>query len=165
MRIGIGYDIHALKKGRKLLLGGIEIPYSKGLEGHSDGDALLHAVLDAALGAAGMGDIGDHFSDRDPRFKNADSRLFAKEILAQLKKKGFRVDQIDTIVIAQEPKLYPFKEKMRQSLAKIFAVPPDRVGLKAKTHEGFGAIGRGEAIACQAAVVLQKSSKKTGKKK
>ncbi len=156
MRVGIGYDIHALKKGRKLVLGGVTIPYSKGLAGHSDADALLHAIIDAMLGAMGEDDIGTFFPDTDKRYKNANSVLFVKKITQLLKKKRLKVSSIDSTVIAEAPKLFDFKPKMRQNIAKAFGVPVDRVGVKAKTNEGFGPVGKNQAIECLAVVSLER---------
>ncbi len=156
MRVGIGYDIHALKKGRKLVLGGVTIPHSQGLFGHSDGDALLHAIVDAALGAMGEGDIGEYFSDKDARYKNADSLLFVKKIRLLLSVKKLKIGNIDSTVIAEEPKLYPYKNKMKEKIAAAFGIPAARVNVKAKTHEGFGEIGKKRAIACFAVVHLVK---------
>jgi 2-C-methyl-D-erythritol 2,4-cyclodiphosphate synthase len=153
-RIGIGYDIHALKKGRPLRLGGITIPFEKGLQGHSDGDALLHAIVDAILGALGKGDIGEYFSDKDEKNRNANSLVFAKKAVDLVKKNKMKISNIDTIVIAEAPKLLQYKQAMRESVAKAFGVPAARVNVKAKTNEGFGALGRNEAIACHAAVSL-----------
>ncbi|MBI3252284.1 MAG: 2-C-methyl-D-erythritol 2,4-cyclodiphosphate synthase [Candidatus Omnitrophica bacterium] len=155
MRVGIGYDIHALKKGRRLVLGGVHIPFPKGLVGHSDGDALYHAILDAALGAAGAGDIGDYFPDRDPAHKNADSALFVKKIKALLDRRKFVIRHIDSVILAEAPKLVDFKSRMKKNISRAFGVSPDSVSVKAKTHEGFGEIGRGRAIACYAVVSLK----------
>ena len=155
MRVGIGYDIHALKKGRKLILGGIEIPSAKGLLGHSDGDVVLHAIVDAVLGAAGEGDIGEHFSDKDGRFKNAASALFVKKAKEILKQKRLRVSHIDSTVVVEAPKLFDFKRRMREKIAKEFGITVSQVGLKAKTNEGFGAVGEKKAIACFAVVSLK----------
>ena len=155
MRVGIGYDIHALKKGRKLILGGVEIPHPKGLQGHSDADVALHAIVDAALGAAAAGDLGDHFSDKDLKNKDANSLRFVEKARQILKKKGFAMAQLDAVILAEEPKLGPHKHKIRKSLAAVFGVPLASVGLKAKTNEGFGAVGRKKAIACHAVVTLK----------
>lgn len=157
LRVGIGYDIHALKKGRKLVLGGVEIPHSKGLEGHSDGDALWHAVIDAVLGALGEGDIGEHFSDRDPRWHGVASVRFADHVRSLVKKKRLRVDFVDSIVIAESPKLSAFKRQMAKNIAAGLGLPASRVNVKAKTNEGFGAVGEGRAIACQAVAGLVSS--------
>lgn len=158
MRVGIGYDIHALKKGKKLLLGGVLIPYSHGLDGYSDGDALLHAIVDAVFGALGEGDIGDHFSNKDPRWKGADSRMFVKEALSRLKKRKLVVAHIDSVIIAEAPKLGKYKEEIQKNVAKAFGLSLSSVGVKAKTNEGFGVLGRGEAIACQAVVSLKRGN-------
>lgn len=141
MRTGIGYDVHRFEKGRKLILGGVEIPYGKGLLGHSDADALLHAVTDALLGAAGLGDIGTHFPDSDPKYKGADSLLLLTEAVRLLSEKGFRTVNIDCTVIAEEPKISPYKEKMRENIAKACNLPPDAVNVKGKTEEGLGFTG------------------------
>ena len=154
MRTGIGYDIHALVKGRKLMLGGVHVPYPKGLKGHSDGDVLLHAIMDAALGAMGEGDIGEHFSDQNARYKNADSLLFIRETVRLLKKNKLKVSSIDSTVIAEAPNLSEYKGRIKRSIALAFRIPASRVNVKAKTHEGFGEIGRKKAIACFAVVSL-----------
>lgn len=156
MRIGIGYDIHPLKKGRKLVLGGVPIPFEKGLDGHSDGDALIHAIVDAVLGALGEGDIGSHFSDKDPKNAAANSLIFLKKARLLLHRHKMSVENLDSIVIAEAPKLGPWKEKMRKSIAAELGVPVSTVSIKAKTNEGFGPIGKGKAIACYAVVSLKK---------
>ena len=158
MRIGIGYDIHPLKRGRRLVLGGVTVPFHKGLDGHSDGDALVHAIVDAVLGASGSGDIGDLFSDSDPRTRGADSFLFVKKTMQTLRRKKIKILHIDSIVLAEAPHFGPYKEKMRKNIARAFGVPVARVGLKAKTNEGFGPVGRGQAIACQSVVLLKGKS-------
>ena len=155
MRVGIGYDIHALKKGRKLRLGGVEIPFSKGLIGHSDGDALLHAIVDAVLGAMGEGDIGEHFSDKETRYKGASSLLFVQKVMGMLKIKRLKVAHIDSTVIAENPNLSSFKPKIRHKIAQSFGLPISSVGVKAKTNEGLGAVGKNKAIACLAIVSLK----------
>ncbi len=154
MRVGIGYDLHKLKKGRKLLLGGVAIPHTHGLSGHSDGDVLIHAVVDALLGALGQGDIGEHFPDTDARWKGSDSRVFAKKALALLRKQKLKISNIDATLVAEAPKLLPYKPKMKKNLAKIFGVRPNLVNIKAKTNEKTGSIGQGEAMACLAIVGL-----------
>ncbi|MBI4432847.1 MAG: 2-C-methyl-D-erythritol 2,4-cyclodiphosphate synthase [Candidatus Omnitrophica bacterium] len=159
MRTGIGYDIHALKKGRKLVLGGVAIPFNKGLAGHSDADALYHALVDALLGAMGEGDIGAHFSDTDPAFKNAGSALFASKTKALLKRKGWSVANVDAVILAELPKMGPYREAMKKNIARDFGIALDRIGIKAKTNEGFGAIGKGDAIACWATALIEKSTK------
>lgn len=156
MVIGIGYDIHRLKAGRKLMLGGVAIPFAKGLMGHSDGDVLLHALTDAVLGAMGAGDIGDHFSDKDPRWKGADSRMFVELALSILKKKRFRIVNMDVVLLVEKPKLSLYKQKIRSSVAGIFKVPVASVSIKAKTNEGLDAVGKGQAMACYAVVSLRK---------
>jgi len=155
MRIGIGYDIHRLVRGRKLRLGGVLIPHSHGLLGHSDGDALIHAVVDAVLGAAGLGDIGGLFSDKDLRFKNADSRQFLKFAADRLKKKKLQVAFVDAVVIAQKPDLSGHKKNMAAAVAKGLGISAGRVNVKAKTNEGLGAVGQGKAISCYAIVSLR----------
>ena len=156
MRVGIGHDTHRLEEGRLLLLGGVRIPYARGLAGHSDADVVLHAVTDALLGAAGLGDIGDAYPDTDPQWKDADSRLFLRETLARLNRGGWRVVNVDVIVFAQEPKLGPFKADIRRSLAEKLGIEFEAVNVKAKTGERVGHIGRAEAIACQVVVLIDK---------
>jgi 2-C-methyl-D-erythritol 2,4-cyclodiphosphate synthase len=148
-RVGIGYDVHRLEPGRRLVLGGIEIPADRGPVGHSDGDALAHALCDALLGAAGLGDIGTHFPDTDPRWKDVSSLLFLERTSAMLAEHGLRIAWIDAVVIAERPKLGPHFPAMKQALAGALVVPPERINLKAKTNEGMGELGRGEAIAAQ----------------
>jgi len=155
-RIGIGYDLHRLVPGRPLILGGVTIPYERGLLGHSDGDVVLHALCDALLGAIGEPDIGELFSDSDPAWKDADSRRFVSEVRARVHAAGYRVANIDLIVHAERPKLSPYKSQIRQTVAELVGLPPERVGLKAKTNEGLDAVGHGEALACWAAVLLMK---------
>jgi len=154
MRVGIGYDIHQLVPGRKFLLGGIEIPFPKGALGHSDGDCLFHAVTDALLGAAGLGDIGKHFSDTDSRWKDADSSLFLKETRHLLEKGKFKIENIDANLLLEAPKLASYLEKMKQNLSEFLGITEDRINLKAKRGEGVDAVGRGEAIAAQVVVLL-----------
>ncbi len=156
MNVGIGYDIHALKKGRKLILGGVQIPHSKGLVGHSDADVLLHSLTDAILGAAGLGDIGEFFPNTDPRYKNADSRIFVEAAIKELKRKKMKLQNVDATLVAEEPKLGPFKDSIRAHVAKLLGIEIENVGLKAKTNEGFGAIGKKQAIACFAVASVKK---------
>ena len=151
-KIGIGYDIHRLVEGRKLFLGGVEIPYIKGLLGHSDGDALLHAICDALLGALGEGDIGEHFPDTDQKYHNLSSVELLKAVKNLVEEKHFMIANVDTVVIAQEPKLVPFKKQIRGKIAQILDIKEDCVNIKAKTNEGLGEIGREEGIAAYAAV-------------
>ena len=153
-RVGIGYDVHRLEPGRRLILGGVEIPADRGPVGHSDGDALAHALCDALLGAAGLGDIGTHFPDTDPRWKDVSSLLFLERTAAMLAERGLRIVWIDAVVIAERPKLGPHFPAMKQALAGALVLPPDRINLKAKTNEGLGELGRGEAIAAQVVAAL-----------
>jgi 2-C-methyl-D-erythritol 2,4-cyclodiphosphate synthase len=154
MRVGIGYDIHRLVEERKLFLGGVEVPYIKGLLGHSDGDVVLHAISDALLGALAMGDIGQHFPNTDPSYKGISSVLILKKVMQLVSSKGYRVNNVDTMVIAEEPKIMPFKEKMVENVASALGLDRSAVNIKATTNEGVGAMGRGEAIAAYAAVTL-----------
>ncbi|MDP8266302.1 MAG: 2-C-methyl-D-erythritol 2,4-cyclodiphosphate synthase [Candidatus Aceula meridiana] len=149
-KIGIGYDIHKLVEGRKLVLGGLDIPFKKGLEGHSDADVVIHAICDALLGATGLGDIGEHFPDTDEEYKDIDSAKLLKLVKALADEKNLSVSNIDAIVIADEPNLKPFKPKMRTQLAEILNVSEELVNIKAKTQEGLGP----EAIAAYAVVLL-----------
>ena len=155
MRIGIGYDIHRITEGRKLVLGGVEIPYVKGLEGHSDADVLLHAICDAMLGAVGEGDIGRHFSDKDPKYKNISSILLLERVSEIVSSKKFKVHNIDTVLIADEPKIEPFKEMMKDAIKQVINVDRGQINIKATTSEGVGTIGRGEAMAAHAVVLLE----------
>ena len=155
-RVGIGYDLHRLAEGRKLILGGVEIAFHKGPVGHSDGDALAHALCDALLGAAGLGDIGTHFPDTDPKWKDAASLRFLEHIRELLNEHRFRIVHLDAIVITEKPKLGPHFPAMRESLAKALGVAPSMINLKAKTNESVDAIGRGEAIAAQAVATLDR---------
>ena len=154
MRIGHGYDVHRLVEGRNLILGGVTIDYGKGLLGHSDADVMLHAVSDALLGAAGLGDIGRHFPDTDPKYEGADSLLLLREVYRKISEKGFRVGNIDVTMIAQKPKLKDYIPQMQENIAAAVEVPPDRVNVKATTEEKLGFTGRGEGMACHA-VCLQ----------
>jgi 2-C-methyl-D-erythritol 2,4-cyclodiphosphate synthase len=147
---GIGYDLHRLATGRKLVLGGIEVPFEKGPVGHSDGDALAHAICDALLGAAGLGDIGTHFPDTDPKWKDAQSLRFLEHVRGLLAERRLRIMHLDAIVITERPKLGPHFSAMREALARALGIETSRINLKAKTNEGVGAVGRGEAIAAQA---------------
>lgn len=154
-RSGIGYDLHRLVTGRKLILGGIEVPFEKGAAGHSDGDVLSHALCDALLGAAGLGDIGTHFPDTDPKWKGASSLIFLEHTRKLLDARGLRIAHIDAIVIAEKPKLNPHFPAMRAALAKGLGIEPRQINLKAKTNEGLGAIGHGEAITAQVIATLE----------
>lgn len=154
MRIGQGYDVHQLVTGRKLIIGGVEIPYEKGLLGHSDADVLLHAICDALLGAAALGDIGRHFSDADAKFKNIDSRILLREALHLVREQGFRVANVDATIIAQAPKMAPHIFQMVDNIAADLRIEKSAVNVKATTTERLGFAGRGEGIAAQAIVLL-----------
>lgn len=156
MRIGHGYDVHRLVEGRLLILGGVTIPFDKGLLGHSDADVLAHAISDALLGAAALGDIGALFPDTDPRFKGADSIGLLREVVKEVQKAGYRVGNIDSTVLAQAPKLKPFIPQMRQILADACGLPTDAVSVKATTEEGLGFTGSGEGIAAHAVCLLER---------
>ena len=154
-RAGIGYDLHRLAEGRKLILGGIEVPFHKGPVGHSDGDALAHAICDALLGAAGLGDIGTHFPDTDPKWKDVSSLRFLERVRDLLAEQHLRISHMDAVVITEKPKLGPHFPAMREALARSLGISTSAINLKAKTNEGVDAIGRGEAIAAQAIVTLE----------
>jgi 2-C-methyl-D-erythritol 2,4-cyclodiphosphate synthase len=154
VRCGIGYDLHRLAEGRKLMIGGIEVPFDKGPVGHSDGDVLAHAICDALLGAAGIGDIGTHFPDTDPKWKGANSLLFLEYTRKLLEQRDMSIDYIDAVVILERPKLGPHFPKMREALAKSLGMPAEQIHLKAKTNEAVDAVGRGEAIACHVVATI-----------
>lgn len=154
MLFGIGYDIHRLVKGRRLVLGGIVIDSPLGLEGYSDADVVIHAVCDAMLGAAALGDIGKHFPDDDPRWKDVSSRALLEEVVGLISKKGLRANNVDVVIVAQVPKLGDKKAEMRNNIARLLGLPLDRVNVKATTTEGLDAVGEGRAIATQAVVSL-----------
>ena len=156
IRVGIGHDTHRLGPDRPLILGGVKIDHPRGLIGHSDADVVLHALTDAILGAAGLGDIGDAFPDTDPRYKDCDSRVFLTVSLHRVLALGWRLVNVDLTIFAQEPKLGPIKATMREHLASLLSLPVDAVNVKAKTGEKVGAIGRAEAIGCQAVVLIEK---------
>jgi 2-C-methyl-D-erythritol 2,4-cyclodiphosphate synthase len=156
IRVGEGWDIHALVEGRKLILGGIEVPFHLGLLGHSDADVLLHAITDALLGAAAMGDIGTHFPDTDATFKGADSAVLLAEAARRVREKGYEIGNVDSTVIAQAPKLMPHMPAMRASIAKALGVDVDQVNVKAKTAEKMGPVGLGQAMEARAVVLLTK---------
>ncbi|MBN2210487.1 MAG: 2-C-methyl-D-erythritol 2,4-cyclodiphosphate synthase [Sedimentisphaerales bacterium] len=153
-RVGHGYDIHSLAPDRKLVLGGVEIPYKLGLAGHSDADVVLHAVIDAMLGAAALGDIGEMYPDTDPAYKNADSGKLLEKVYNKIKGCGYRVANLDVTIIAQKPRLSDYKDQMRQSIARLLGIDTADVNIKAKTNEGFDAVGQGKAIVCHAVVGL-----------
>jgi 2-C-methyl-D-erythritol 2,4-cyclodiphosphate synthase len=155
-KIGICYDIHRLVEGRKLFIGGVEIPYIKGLLGHSDGDVLLHAICDALLGALGETDIGEHYPDTDPKYYNIASTALLEMVNGLIKKNKIVITNIDTVVIAQEPKLAPFRKQIQKKIAGILNIDPGMINIKAKTQEGMGEIGKKEAIASYAAVLISK---------
>ncbi len=153
-RIGEGWDVHALVEGRKLILGGVEIPYEKGLLGHSDADALLHAITDALLGAAGLGDIGRHFPDTDPKFKGADSGVLLAEAAARVRAQGWLIGNVDSTIVAQAPKMAPHIPAMRERIAALLGLAADQVNVKAKTAEKLGPVGEGLSIEARAVVLL-----------
>jgi 2-C-methyl-D-erythritol 2,4-cyclodiphosphate synthase len=154
MRIGSGFDVHAFGPGDHVMLGGVRVPHAQGVVAHSDGDVLLHALCDALLGAAGLGDIGQHFKDTDPKWRGADSTLFVTAVLGMLTGRGFAVVNADLTLIAQAPKLAPHREAIRSRIAALLGLEPARVNLKATTTEGLGFLGRAEGIAAQAVVLL-----------
>jgi 2-C-methyl-D-erythritol 2,4-cyclodiphosphate synthase len=151
MRVGIGYDVHKLVEGRRLILGGVKVPFKKGLLGHSDGDVLLHAICDALLGAAGKGDIGEHFPDTDPEYKDISSLVLLEKVKGLINE--YRINNIDSVIIAQEPKLASYLEKMKENIAKVLEI--DKINIKATTTEKLGPMGRGEGIAAYAMVSLE----------
>jgi 2-C-methyl-D-erythritol 2,4-cyclodiphosphate synthase len=154
MRIGFGYDSHKLVEGRRLIIGGVDIPFKKGLHGHSDADVLCHAIIDAVMGGLGLGDIGKHFPDSDNEWKDASSIDLLSRTVEMMKQKGFEISWIDSTVIAERPKLLPFIEEMKENISKA-GIPADLINIKAKTNEGMGFIGRGEGIAAQAVCLLK----------
>ena len=154
MRIGQGYDVHRLVEGRKLIIGGVDIPYEKGLLGHSDADVLLHAVMDALLGAAALGDIGQHFPDSDERYKGISSIELLKEVGKILQENGYMIENIDSTVIAQRPKLLPYRQQMAENIAAALGIEKEQVSVKATTEEGLGFTGTGEGISAQAIALL-----------
>jgi 2-C-methyl-D-erythritol 2,4-cyclodiphosphate synthase len=159
MRIGWGYDIHPVTEGRKLMLGGVEVPSETGLDGHSDADVLIHAICDAILGAMGDGDLGRHFPDSDPRFADIESSKLLREVVRSAKSKGYEIHNVDTTIIAQKPRLADYLPKMGERLAEILEIEKQRINVKATSPEGIGAIGREEAIAAQSVVLMEKRRK------
>jgi 2-C-methyl-D-erythritol 2,4-cyclodiphosphate synthase len=155
MRIGHGYDVHRLVEGRKLILGGVDIPYAKGLLGHSDADVLLHAISDAILGAIGEGDIGRHFPDTDPRYKGADSLKLLSHVMSLAIDKGYKLGNLDATIVAQRPKLAPHIQRMRENIATVLSAEIDRVNVKATTTEELGFAGRGEGMAAYAVALME----------
>lgn len=156
IRVGIGYDIHRLSPGRRLVIGGVDIPYTHGFEAHSDGDILYHSLTDALLGAVGYGDIGELFPDSDMRYKDMDSSIFLKEAVNIVYNLGYKVSNIDSVIIIQKPKIIPFREKIRENVANILEIEKDRVFIKAKTNEKLDSIGNQLAASCYTVVLLKK---------
>ena len=156
-RVGSGYDAHRLAPGRRLMLGGVEVPHDRGLLGHSDGDCVVHAICDALLGAAGAGDMGRHFPSRDERWKDASSVVFARESARIVREGGYEIENVDATVIAQAPVLHPHLAAMGSALAAALGVDPERVSVKAKSSDGLGAVGRGEGIVAMAVALLRRS--------
>jgi 2-C-methyl-D-erythritol 2,4-cyclodiphosphate synthase len=159
-RVGLGYDIHRLTRGRKLWLGGLEIPFPLGLMGHSDGDCLIHALADALLGASGDEDIGRLFPDDDPRTLGLRSSILLRAVVARLKKRGYRPVQVDAVIVAEKPKLAPYIPRMRKILARLLGMKEGDLGIKAKTQEGLGAVGRGRAVTCWAVALVRRTSER-----
>ena len=156
-RVGLGIDFHRFASGRALILGGVRIPSDKGLLGHSDADVLLHAISDALLGAASLGDIGVHFPDTDPRFEGADSKKLLQAVVEMIEAHGWQVGNVDTVIIAEAPKLAPHVPAMRERIAQVLKVPVDRVGVKATTRERMGSLGRGEGMAAQCVALIRRA--------
>lgn len=157
MRIGFGYDVHRLVEGRPLVLGGVTIPFDRGLLGHSDADVLLHAIMDALLGAASMGDIGQHFPDTDPAFAGANSLQLLEQVGRLLAESGWAPVNLDTTLLCERPKLAPYREEMRRRIAAALRITPDQVGIKATTNEGLGFVGSGEGIAAYAVALIRRA--------
>jgi 2-C-methyl-D-erythritol 2,4-cyclodiphosphate synthase len=155
MRIGLGYDVHPLVEGRKLILGGVEIPFAKGLEGHSDADVLLHAICDGILGALGEGDIGKHFPNTDPRFKGISSLRLLEGVASKLREKFFFLENLDSTVVAEKPQIGPYISRMVEQIARVLGIAPEKVNIKATTSESLGFIGKGKGIAAYAVVLLK----------
>jgi 2-C-methyl-D-erythritol 2,4-cyclodiphosphate synthase len=155
MRFGFGYDVHRLVKERKLILGGVQIPFEKGSLGHSDGDVLLHAIADALLGAAALGDIGRHFPDTDPKFKDISSLVILKHVADLLRQQHFSIENIDSTVVLQQPKIAPFTDRMQSVISSTLNLSPSKVSVKATTHEGLGFIGAGDGVAAYAVASIQ----------
>ena len=155
-RVGIGYDLHRLIKGRRFLLGGVEIPFSKGEDGHSDGDVLAHAVCDALLGASGLGDIGELFPPDDPAWKNADSMAILRNVFMRVKQAGWQLVNLDCVIVCEKPKVLPYRDVIRNSLAEVLEASPDKVFLKGKTAEGLGSVGKGKAVEVMSVCLLER---------
>jgi 2-C-methyl-D-erythritol 2,4-cyclodiphosphate synthase len=158
MKIGQGYDVHRLEAGRTLVIGGVRIPYEKGLLGHSDADVLVHAVCDAILGAVGLGDLGQHFPDTDPRFKDISSLNLLSHCAELIEAEGYQVSNLDATIIAQAPKLAPYREQMQSNMARTLNIPPERISIKATTTEGLGFTGQGQGMAAMCVVLLELSN-------
>ena len=156
-RSGIGYDSHRLVEGRKLILGGVAIPFEKGLAGHSDGDIVFHALTDALLGAAGLGDIGQFFPSSDPRWKDSDSSTFLEHAAAAVRARGYRIVNVDVVIVLERPKLIPFRQQIREKVAAALDVAADRIGMQAKTAEGLGPVGEGRSAEAHAMAVIARS--------
>ncbi len=156
MRIGIGIDIHPLVEGRKLIIGGVEIPYDKGLDGHSDADVLLHAISDALLGAAALGDIGRHFPNTDPAFKDVDSQYLLKKVRQLLERQNYKPVNVDAMLLLEKPKIAPFIPQMRKNIARCLQIELDSVSIKATTSEGLGFVGKGEGATAHAVCIIEK---------
>ena len=157
IRIGHGYDVHRLVEGRKLMLGGVTIPFARGLDGHSDADVLLHALCDALLGSLSLGDLGIHFPDTDPRYKDSDSLELLKRVLNMVKEKGFSIGNIDATVIAEQPKISGYIDQMKDTIAQTTGIDREQISIKATTTEGLGFVGRGEGIAAHAVVLVERA--------
>ena len=159
MRVGFGYDSHRLAEGRKLVLGGVEIPFEKGCVAHSDGDALIHAICDALLGAAGLSDIGSHFPDTDKQYKNIDSKILLARVVELLNQKGLSINNVDATIVIEQPKMAPYREAMVQILAGIMRIMPEQLAIKAKTNEKLGFVGSGDGVVCFATCTLAEEIK------
>lgn len=154
MRVGLGYDSHRLAEGRRLVLGGVEIPFEKGCVAHSDGDALIHAICDALLGAAGLSDIGSHFPDTDSQYKNIDSKILLAKVVELLSQKRLKINNVDCTIVIEQPKMSPYHDAMVQTLAEVMEIAPARLTIKAKTNEKMGFVGSGEGVVCLATCTL-----------
>ena len=156
MRVGIGYDVHPLARGRRLVLGGIDVPFDKGLDGHSDADVLVHAIIDALLGAAGLGDIGTHFPSSEPEYKDISSITILRQVGSLLQTDGWQIENIDATIVAEQPKLSPFIPRMRQRISATLGISLEKVGVKSTTSKGLGFVGKGEGIAAHAVALVEK---------
>lgn len=159
MRVGIGYDVHPLARGRRLVLGGIEIPFEKGLDGHSDADVLVHAIIDALLGAAGLGDIGTHFPSSEPKYKDISSITLLRQVGTLLQSHGWQVGNIDATIVAEQPRLSAFIPQMQQRISETLGISPGQIGVKSTTSKGLGFLGKGEGIAAHAVALVEKSER------